>query len=480
MPKRPNILLIFTDQQRYDTIAALGNQIIRTPTQDSLVREGVAFTSAYTPAPVCVAARCSLILSRWAHQTGCDTNNDMPQDQASLMELLQDAGYETHGTGKMHFMPENRKLWGFESRDFSEECTMQDDFGDFLRANDYGHIVDPQGVRSEYYYVPQPSQLPARLHNTTWVADRSLDFLQQRDQDRPFFMWTSFIKPHPPFENPIPWNRLYKAEQMPLPHLPEGYQDLITFWNHAQNRSKWRNRGIDLHLLRTMRAAYYSAISFVDYNVSRVISHLRESGELDNTLVIWTSDHGEMLGDYGSYGKRTMLDAAHRIPMLVRYPEAFAAGECCDRVTSLVDIMPTCLELAGLPTPDTAVGESLTDAISRRAGTRSVISQFTNGPKGLYSLIGDEHKYVYSAADQREWLFDRKDSPETTDLSAKLPEVTARMRQELTGRLWADGYDQAVTAEGWKEYPPSVLPDDPDVGLGYQDGADVSDWFPKW
>ncbi|MEI6500251.1 MAG: sulfatase-like hydrolase/transferase, partial [Armatimonadota bacterium] len=114
MSRRPNILLIFTDQQRYDTIGALGNPVIQTPAMDSLVREGVAFTSAYTPSPVCVAARCSLLLGQWAHQTGCDSNNPMPQDQTSLMDLLQEAGYQTHGTGKMHFVPDSEKLWGFD------------------------------------------------------------------------------------------------------------------------------------------------------------------------------------------------------------------------------------------------------------------------------------------------------------------------------------------------------------------------------
>lgn len=476
MRKQPNILLLFTDQQRFDTIAALGNPIIRTPALDSLVREGVAFTSAYTPSPVCVAARCSLVLGQWPHQTGCTANNAMPQERVSLMERLREAGYQTHGTGKMHFTPDSRKLWGYESRDYSEECTRDDDFYGFLRQNGYDHIMDPQGVRSEYYYLPQPSQLPARLHNTTWVADRSLEFLSNRDTGRPFFLWTSFIKPHPPFESPVPWNRLYKPTQMPMPFLPDGYQDLLTYWNRYQNRYKWRDRGMDLQLLRTMRAAYYAAISFVDYNVGRILGYLRQTGELDETMVIFTTDHGEMLGDFGSYGKRSMFDAAARIPLLVRYPEAFAQGEQCERLASLVDVLPTCLSAAGVQSPEDCVGEDLRKVAEGKTRD-AVMIQYSEAQTGLYGLVGESWKYVYSAADGREWLY-RRGEPESRDWASEQPEVTATMRAVLVERLRADGYEQPVEGDGWRAYPRTEVPSDPDSQLLYQEGGKVEGLFP--
>jgi arylsulfatase A-like enzyme len=189
----PNILLLFTDQQRFDTIAALGNELIRTPALDRLVREGTAFTRAYTPSPVCVSARCSLVTGLAPHVTGCVDNMRMPEDRPSFMERLREAGYQTHGIGKMHFSPDPRRLWGFEARDVSEELSSpDDDYRRFVIENGFDHVEDVHGVRSEYYYLPQPSQLPARLHNTTWVADRALDFLKRRDRGRPFFLWASF------------------------------------------------------------------------------------------------------------------------------------------------------------------------------------------------------------------------------------------------------------------------------------------------
>jgi arylsulfatase A-like enzyme len=197
--KRPNILLLFTDQQRADTIAALGNPIIRTPTMDGLCREGVAFTRCYTPSPVCVSARCSMVTGLPPHRTACvDNGTPQPPDAVSFMERLAAAGYQTHGVGKMHFVPDYGRMWGFESRDFSEEMAA-DGYVAMLRKHGFSHVDEPHGVRSEMYYVPQPSQLPAELHNTAWVADRAVEFLRRRDGRRPFFLWASFIKPHPPF-----------------------------------------------------------------------------------------------------------------------------------------------------------------------------------------------------------------------------------------------------------------------------------------
>lgn len=482
MSKPPNILLLFTDQQRFDTIGALGNPIIQTPALDSLVREGTAFTCAYTPSPVCMAARCSLVLGQYPHQTGCTGNTPMPQDRASLMQLLQAAGYQTHGVGKMHFGPDSRKPWGFETRDFSEEGGMvaEDDFCAFLRANGFDHLVDVHGVRSEFYYIPQPSQLPERLHHSRWVADRSVEFLRRRDRGRPFFLWSSFIKPHPPFESPVPWNRLYKAVEMRLPHLPPDCDELLTYWNRVQNRYKYRDQGLDMNLMRLIRAAYYAAVSFVDCNVGRILQALRQSGDLDHTLVIFTTDHGELLGDFASFGKRSILDAAARIPLLVRYPERFAAGEQCDEPTSLVDLLPTCLQAAGIRVPDWAAGEDLAAVAAGAVRREHVLCQYQDHELGLYGLVGRELKYVYSAPDNREWLFARGQGPEQRNLAGNpcFAQALIGMRNTLIARFRADGYKAPLEGDGWRVFPKQELPADPDAWQLFQEGGAVQDRFP--
>ncbi len=470
---RPNILLIFTDQQRYDTIAALGNPLIRTPVLDRLVHEGTAFTRCYTPSPVCVSARCATLTGLPPHKSGCVDNMPMPQNQPSVMERLQTLGYQTHGIGKMHFTPDAQKLWGFDGRDRSEElATTNDDFANSVRANGYDHVDDIHGVRSEYYYIPQPSQLPSKLHHTQWVADRSIDFFERRNREQPFFLWASFIKPHPPFENPVPWNKLYRTAEMPLPFRPEGYEQALTFWNHVQNRYKYRGAGQDDLLLRTMAAAYYACISFIDQNVGRIFAALGD--ELDQTLVIFTADHGELLGDYGSVGKRSMLDAAARVPMLVRWPQQFPAGTIRATPTTLLDIWPTLLAAAGDPSPQIdPEGEDLRRIVAEPGQQpRFVYSQLSSGPTGLYLATDGVWKYTYSAADEREWLYNVAQDPgETHNLanSGFFATATARMRSTLIRRLHEDGYTDVLDGDQWRRYGTQTVPADPDYGLLFQD-----------
>ena len=270
MSQKPNILFIMTDQQRSDTIGALGNRQIRTPTLDSLVENGIAFNNCYTPSPVCVAARSATITGVPPHLNGCTSNNESPFGRRSIMQVLQSQGYRTHGIAKMHFNPQTDALWGFDSRDISEEGARRpggrNDFHAYLTENGYDHVLEPHGLRSEMYYIPQPSQLPVAHHHTSWVADRAIDFLSQRDREQPFFLWASFIKPHPPFEAPVPWNKLYRAADMLPPHRPEGYERLLSYWNHHQNRYKYRDMGYDEMLFRAMKAMYYGCISFIDFN----------------------------------------------------------------------------------------------------------------------------------------------------------------------------------------------------------------------
>ncbi len=488
MADQPNVLILFTDQQRADTVSALGNPHMQTPTMDSLVGEGTSFTSAYDASPVCIASRCSMILSQWAHQTDCTTNCPMPQERTSFMEIFQDAGWQTHGVGKMHFSPDSHKLWGYDSRDYSEEGGWRedDDYCRFVHEQGYDHVFELFGPRSEYYYIPQVSQLPARLHNTTWVGDRSLEFLENRDPDRPFLLWSSFIKPHPPFESPTPWHRLYKPTDMPLPHLPAEYEAMQTYWNRKQNRYKYRDQGWDDNFVRTMRAAYASCVSFVDYHAGRILEHLRETGEIENTIVLWIADHGELLGDFGSFGKRSIFDAAAQVPLIVRYPDRFRAGEVCDSVCSLVDVAPTILEGCGLDTIDQHEGHDLAETAAGNPADRpGVICQYSQRESGLYGLIDDDFKYVFSAADDQEWLYRRwPGEPEERSLAGNQAylQTTERMREALTGWFRDDGYTDVLDGDGWRVYPPEERPsvdENPDHGLLYQEGADWASMFPE-
>jgi arylsulfatase len=472
--KNKNILLIFTDQQRFDTIEALGNPIIKTPALNTLVEKGIAFTRAYTPCPVCVPARYSMKTGQMPHRTGCLDNGQMPSGRKSVMEILSENGYQTHGVGKMHFtFKEEGTLakWGFNTRDISEECGSNDDFKHFLEKEGFGHVHDPQGVRSEMYYIPQPSQLPERLHNTTWVVDKSIDFLEKRDKNKPFFLMTSFIKPHPPFETPTPWNKLYRSPQMPLPKRPQGMENLITYWNRFQNRYKYRDQGIDDNLIRTMKAAYYNCISFMDYNIKRLLEYLNKNDMMKDTLIIYTSDHGEMLGDYNCFGKRCFLDSAARIPMIMVHPEMQNEVKCSKPV-SLVDIMPTLLEYAGIIPAEDYSGGSLTSIADGSVKRDTVFGQFNSGENGNYMAVTEQFKYIYSAPDNKEWLYDlRSDPDETRNVMNNLMyrNESKNMKMSIIEYFSNDGYDLPLEQDDWKRYPEKSISDDPDEGLLFQD-----------
>ncbi|MCL4543376.1 MAG: sulfatase-like hydrolase/transferase [Chloroflexi bacterium] len=477
--QRPNIVLILTDQQRFDTIGAINNPVIRTPSLDRLTRAGTVFTSAYTPSPVCVSARCSLIYGQYPYRTGCyDNGYRMPEGgRETFFGALTAAGYRTHGIGKCHFTGDPFGLRGFGSREIQEELISDpeaDDYLRFLRSHGGTHLTDPHGVRGEMYYVPQPAQMPAALHPTQWVGDRSVAFIEaQTDTPQPWFLYASFIHPHPPFAPPAPWHKLYRAPLMPLPHVPQDTEALWTSINRWQNRYKYRDQGSDQNLLRCIKAYYYACISFIDYQVGRILDALSAQGTLDHTLILFTSDHGELLGDYHCFGKRSMHDACARIPLIAHLPSRFAAGRQCDEPVSLVDIAPTVLAAAGasLAThqPDGCDLSAIAAGSNQRA---AVFSQLQREGKAIYTVVTPRWKYAYSAPDQQEFLFDRRADPLETRNRAALPfcrQDLKDVRQILIEALRTAGETSGLDGENWKPFPRFTMPIDPDAGLLIQD-----------
>jgi arylsulfatase len=482
MPNQPNILVLFTDMQRADTIGALGNPVIRTPSLDRLVAQGTAFTNCFSPSPVCVSARCCMHYGQYPQRTGLYSNGPMMDDNdASYVALLGRAGYRTHAIGKCHFTPERLALRGFQTRLTQEENISDpetDDYSCYLRDHGFDYL-EPQGTRSEMYYIPQVSHLPAEAHPTQWVADRSLDFLREtRPSSQPWMLFSSFIHPHPPLAPPKPWHKLYRASLMPFPSVPPGSDELHTWVNRHQNRYKYRDQGLDANLVRLIKAYYYATISFVDYQIGRILDELEQRGQLDNTLVLFSSDHGEFLGDLNCFGKRSMHDAASRVPMLARYPGSFAAGHRCARATSLVDAFPTIAAAAGLDTRALDLdGEDLGAVASGESDRQRVYSQFASEGRGIYMVVDQYWKYFYSAADDREFLFDRVTDPHETRNRAGLSlcrDIKAELKADLLGYLQRSGEEAAVAVDhghlDWRRYPvESGVSSDPDEGLLLQD-----------
>lgn len=440
MSNQPNFLVLFTDQQRYDTIHALGCGRIQTPNLDALAASSMVFDRCYTPAPVCVPARFSMFSGLYCAHSGCCNNNGASRYTGEgFYHAFTQAGYSTCCVGKMHHAKDLYGAMGFERRFTQEELSHpQDDYTRFLMDSPYRNVFDYNGQRSEMYYIPQVSQLPMEYHPTQWVADRSLDFLESVPEDRPFFLMSSFIHPHPPFAPPAPWNKLYRTVSED-PYVPEDPEEFALF---LSDRFTCEKIGISRQDLSLLRSSYYACVSFVDYQVGRIIDALKRRGLYDNTVIVFSSDHGEMLGDFGTMGKRSMLDAAARIPLLLRVPggEAQLRHDVC----SLVDIAPTLLRYAGI-----SGGEGAFDGVDLLSSQHHdvVFSQYGTGKTGAYMAASSYDRLIYMAAADQFFYFDTipEDTNKYDEASPRVRELKKRLLDYIAGDRCDPG--QAATAD---------------------------------
>lgn len=490
MKKAPNILHIFTDQLRFDAIAAHNNPHIKTPHLDALIEKGITYENAYTPSPVCVAGRCSMIMGYYPMRTKCYSNDLMPTNIPTFMEILTKNGYRTHGIGKCHFTPDGTALRGFQTRERQEESTPKElamePYYQELVKNGFDYTYEAHGVRGPMYYIPQPSRLPNHLHPTNWVGDRTVEFIK-KNQELPWYLFASFIHPHPPFTPPVPWHKLYDPVRMPLPKQTHDDESMQMFINKVQNRYKYRDIGIDLNLMRCMKAYYYACVSFVDYQVGKIMKALEESGQADNTMILFTTDHGELLGDYQCFGKRSMHDAPTKIPFILYQKDVFEGGRKESSPVSLVDIAPTFLGAAGID-----LGEYNMDGVDlakehhecvysmfscyqevRNGSVKQIPEEYKKNEKlfkeacGNYMIVTKEWKYIYSVPDQKEFLFDKMRDDETRNLSGvpSCSKVEKELKSQLIQYLETEGIDTITDNGHWLPLPKMEIPDNPDSGL---------------
>jgi len=345
--KRPNILLLLTDQQRFDTIHGLGHAHMKTPHLDRLALRATCFTHAHSPNPVCVPARHCLLTSRTGRFHGYFNNSSSPIRDAglpTLPRLLSDHGYRTAAIGKMHFSPV-RRHHGFEELQLMEEIPLHredDDYARYLAANGLKGTGSIHGVRPLAYHIPQRALIPQAHHEMTWVPDRAVEFIR-RERSRPFFLMCGWIKPHPPWDIPEGWEDLYREADLPGP------ADFSRECPFDPARSRDAGDFDSPQTRRRIREAYYTSVSMVDHGVGQILDALEATRQLDDTLILFTSDHGEMLQDKGFYMKSLPYEGSVRVPLLASLPGVFAAGARDDRLTDLMDLLPTCLEAAGIP-----------------------------------------------------------------------------------------------------------------------------------
>lgn len=435
-----HILLFITDQQRWDTIAAFGDPRIQTPHLDALARDSVVFDQCITPSPVCVPARLSLLSGQYPARTGCNNNNaENCYAGEGFYAQITAAGYQSCCVGKMHHLIDPYGPMGFEQRQTQEELAdPRDHYTRFIQEN-YPWVYDYHGMRSEMYYVPQISVLPPQSHPTAWVGDRSIAFIRNRDKDRPMFLVSSFVHPHPPFAPPAPWQKLYRKD----PANPFCPPDMDECRELIGERCSCERLMMSEQDILRMKNYYHACVSFVDYQVGRIVQELKAQGIYDDTLIAFTSDHGDMMGDYGAVGKRTMVDASCHVPCLIHYPGH--GHEVRSDVCSLVDFAPTLLRYVGV---DYDHNEFDGADLFGEHRDPYVYSQHGCGADGTYMVTDGTNKLIYKAATDRYYFFNH--IPEEKNVYDPTSETVQKMRVLLDDYRHSD----ANTAQHSKTYEP--------------------------
>jgi len=413
---KPNVLLITTDQQRYDSLGVNGCEIASTPNIDGLAQCGVVFRHAFAQNSVCVPSRACIQTGRYTHQHGVtymetvvDDTPGLPEWEKTFMEHLQDNGYHTAAFGKMHMYPpkgfDTMKLTGGKGARWTQSTGLPigpgplgPEYAKWLEDRHPGgyEAIYEQRRRSEYkkYRTAIENVLPLEEYVDWWIAENTIDYLKSRTDGEPFFIWCGFCSPHGPYDPPKPYSEVYPFDEMPL---PLGYDEPP------------RNTRIEETIMKRIKSYYYGLVTLVDDMVGRIVKAMQDTGLFDNTLIIYTTDHGDMLGDWGKFGKGNFLDTIIRVPLIIKPPRNLSSQKDVDGLVELIDIAPTIFDYLGMEIPETVQGISLRPSIEGEfAGKKAVLSEYTSNDqkrKGT-CLRTDRYKYCFWHDSSESALFD--------------------------------------------------------------------------
>ncbi|MEA3401931.1 MAG: sulfatase-like hydrolase/transferase [Armatimonadota bacterium] len=433
---RPNFIIVTTDQQRYDTYGATGNEVVSTPTFDALAERGTLFTRCYTQNTVCIPSRACLHTGRYTHQHGVrymeseiDTTPVLPHWETTFMERLQAAGYYTGACGKIHMMQPKgyhwtqltggkgarwRKMWG----EPVGPAPLGQDYARWLEERSpgrYRQIYD-QRQTSEYDDSTLINVLDEDEYVDWWIADMARQFLRDRaqDPDRPWLLWVGFCGPHGPFDPPRRYAEMYDPDQMPF---PETYtlelSDRPAFMHRPAKEATPEAR----RLVQTRIAYYHAMMTLIDDMMGRIVGELDSQGLGDDTIIMTTSDHGEMLGDWGRWGKGVFLEQVVRMPFITVLPDRWASAgrpERCDEVIENFSVAATALDYAGVAIPPEMQAPSLRPILQGEEHSRGhALTEYVdnNRRRGGMCLTTDRYKYATWGTEYIGELYDLQQDP---------------------------------------------------------------------
>jgi len=451
---QPNIILIMTDQHRGDAVGYEEGSKVITPNLNKLAAEGVYFTNAYSSVPSCTPARAGLLtgLSPWHHgmlgygRVARKYGYEMPG-------MLQELGYYTFGIGKMHWYPQ-KALHGFNGTLVDESGRIEQDgfvsdYRDWFKLQAPGLDPDATGIGwNEHNSATY--KLDENLHPTYWTAQTAIDLIHNFKLMKPLFLKISFARPHSPYDPPKRFLEMYKDVEIDGPVVGEWAKKYAEWPEHPS--AFYGNYGDD-HAIESKRH-YYANITFIDEQIGRVVEALKEAGMYDNSMICFTSDHGDMLGDHNHWRKTYAYEGSSRIPYLLKWPEWMEAeaekGSEMLQAVELRDFLPTFIDAAGGTVPDDMDGASLLSLIKDKdTKWRRYIdlehASIYDRDNYWCSLTDGRRKYIWFFFTGKEQLFDLDSDPqELVDLS-----VSSKHRKDL--KLWRNRMIQHLSERG-EEY----------------------------
>ncbi|MEO1524902.1 MAG: sulfatase-like hydrolase/transferase [Planctomycetota bacterium] len=357
---RPNILWYCTDQQRFDTIGALGNPHVITPTVDRLVHEGVAFTRAYCQSPICTPSRSSFMTGMYPsrlHNTR-NGNESFPSHPPVITKLIADAGYECGLIGKFHLQSAGRRTEPRLDDGFSYWRFSHAPRDDWPSGHDYAEWVRERGGDLDELRASE-DRVPPEYHQTTWASECAIEFLETKEaSETPWLLNLNVYDPHPPFIPPSVYANRFDPDAMPGPHFRE--TDLAQQAKLAALDFQDQLRTPEEHDAWRVQANYYAMIAQIDDQLARILDVLEATRQRDNTIIIFTSDHGEALGDHGLMFKGCRFyEGLVRVPLIFSCPGKIRSAVTSDALVELLDLTSTLMELCGLECPSYMQGKSL-------------------------------------------------------------------------------------------------------------------------
>ncbi len=471
--KKPNILFILSDSMRHDALECNGNNVIKTPNFNRLAKMSINFKNAYSTDPICVQARASITTGCYSSKaTGLkDNDGEIKPEFPLLANELEKAGYDTYAMGKLTYDPypapsEKRNTKGVKTVEYAESGRMVDmydpegkmtgieEYHDYLRTVGWGGYSRADGMGNNDVY-PATSPIPEEYSVDTWVADRAMHHMKKHlteKSDRPFFMWAAFPKPHSQFNPPRPYDSMYDPREMPecigdiLLLKDRGYDyKCLKHWNNYWDK-------ISPECKKVIKAHYYGLVSLQDKQVGRLLDFLQENNISEDTIIIYTSDHGEMLGDFGIFFKANFYNSAVKVPLMLSYPKLIEPAQTSDILVGIQDILPTLMSLVGEKLDYKVDGIDISSVVSGQTTEREFyVSQCLDDPDQLFMLANKEWKYIYHQINGIEELYNEIDDPSELQNLADIAEqkyidIKNSMREQLTN--WCIENDTGIIEDG--------------------------------